>query len=112
MRKLFILLMMPVVLAVSCSKFDDTQIWDKLNDHEKRISALEELCRKMNTNIDALQTIVDALQKNDCITAVAPVTEGGAEVGYTISFSSGKYLYRSIIAKIITAPSTHRWRGF
>lgn len=86
------MLMMPVVLAVSCSKFDDTQIWDKLNDHEKRISALEELCRKMNTNIDALQTIVDALQKNDCITAVAPVTEGGAEVGYTISFSSGKHI--------------------
>lgn len=84
------MLMMPMLLAVSCSKFDDTQIWDKLNDHEKRISALEELCRKMNTNIDALQTIVEALQKNDYITVVAPITEGGVEVGYTISFSSGK----------------------
>lgn len=86
MRRLFVLLMMPMLSAVSCNKFDDTQIWDKLNDHEKRISALEELCRKMNTNIDALQTIVEALQKNDYITAVAPVTEGGVEVGYTIPF--------------------------
>lgn len=61
MRRLFVLLMMLMLSAVSSSKFDHTHIWDKLNDHERRISALEELCRKMNTNIDALQTIVEAL---------------------------------------------------
>ena len=75
------MLMMPMLSAVSSSKFDDTHICDKLNDHERRISALEELCCNMNTNIDALQTIVEALQINDYITAVAPVTEGGVDVG-------------------------------
>ena len=79
-----------MLLAVSCSKFDDTPIWDKLNDHENRISALEEMCRKMNTNIEALQAIVEALQKNEYVTSVVPITEGGVEVGYTIAFSSGK----------------------
>ena len=61
MKKLFALLFASLFLAMSCSKFDDTPIWDKLNDHENRISALEVLCRKMNTNIEALQTIVEAL---------------------------------------------------
>ena len=79
-----------MLLAVSCSKFDDTPIWDKLNDHENRISALEEMCRKMNTNIEALQAIVEALQKNEYVTSVVLITEGGVEVGYTIAFSSGK----------------------
>ena len=90
MRKLLILMMMPMLLAVSCSKFDDTTIWDKLNDHETRIVALETLCRKMNTNIEAIQAIVEVLQKNEYVTSVVPITEGGNEVGYTISFSSGK----------------------
>ena len=90
MRKLFVLLFMPLFLTVSCSEFDDTTIWDKLNDHENRISALETLCRKMNTNIEALQTIVEALQKNEYVTSVMPITEGGVEIGYTIAFTSGK----------------------
>ena len=46
----------------------------------------------MNTNIEALQTIVEALQKNEYVTSVVPITEGGVEVGYTIAFSSGKYI--------------------
>ena len=83
------------IVASSCSKFDDTAIWDKLNeqeqtlnDHEKRIVALEELCRQLNTNIDALQTIVEALEKKDYVTNVSPVREDGEIVGYTISFAN------------------------
>lgn len=41
----------------------------------------------MNTNISSLKTIVEALQTNDYVTSVTPVTEGGKEVGYTITFS-------------------------
>ena len=44
----------------------------------------------MNTNIKALQTIVEVLQKNESVTSVVPITEGGVEVGYTIAFTSGK----------------------
>lgn len=90
MRKLFVLLLMPMLLTVSCSKFDYTPIWDKLNDHESRISVLEEMCRKMNTNIDALQIMVEALQNNECVVSVAPIIEDRTEVGYTIKFTSGK----------------------
>lgn len=41
----------------------------------------------MNSNIDALQTIVTALQTNDYVTSVTPVTKDGETVGYTITFT-------------------------
>ena len=88
MKRLFTLCAIVVAVVVSsCSKIDDTDIWDKLNDHESRITALEELCKQMNTNISALQTIVEALEKNDYITNVSPVRKDGEVVGYTISFA-------------------------
>ena len=88
MKRLFTLCAIVIAVAVSsCSKFDDTEIWDKLNDHESRITALEELCKQMNTNINALQTLVEALEKRDYITNVSPVRKDGEVIGYTISFA-------------------------
>lgn len=84
----FIAIALAIVVS-SCSKFDDTDIWNKLNDHEERISNLEELCKQMNTNISALQAVVNALQKNDYITNVSPVRKDGEEIGYTITFAYG-----------------------
>lgn len=96
MKKLLTLIAIALAVVVSsCSKFDDSAIWDKLNeqeqtlnDHEKRIAALEELCKQMNTNINALQTLVEALEKRDYITNVSPVREDGEIIGYTISFAN------------------------
>lgn len=96
MKKLLTLFAIALAVVVSsCSKFDDGAIWEKfdeqeqiLNDHEMRIAALEELCRQLNTNIDALQTIVEALEKNDYVTNVSSVREDGEIVGYTISFAN------------------------
>lgn len=95
MKKLYTLLAIAlVVMCSSCSKFDDSAIWDKLNEqkqtlieHEKRIAALEELCKQMNTNISSLQTIVNALQQNDYITSVIPINQNGTIIGYTIAFA-------------------------
>lgn len=96
MKKLLTLIAIALAVVVSsCSKFDDSAIWDKLNeqeqtlnDHEKRIAALEELCKQMNTNINALQTLVEALEKRDYITNVSPVRKDGEVIGYTISFAN------------------------
>ena len=49
--------------------------------------ALQRLCNETNTNLSALQTIVTALQNNDYITSVDPLTESGKVVGYTIKFA-------------------------
>lgn len=96
MKKLLTLFAIALAVMVSsCSKFDDGAIWEKfdeqeqiLNDHEKRIAALEELCKQMNTNINALQTLVEALEKRDYITNVSPVRKDGEVIGYTISFAN------------------------
>lgn len=49
--------------------------------------ALQRLCNETNTNLSSLQTIVTALQNNDYITSVDPLTENGKVVGYTIKFA-------------------------
>ena len=49
--------------------------------------ALQRLCNETNTNLSALQMIVTALQNNDYITSVDPLTEDGKVVGYTIKFA-------------------------
>ena len=77
-----------LLFVVGCAEgFDDSKIWDKLNSLENRVTALEQLCKQMNTNISSLQKIVEALQNNDYVTNVAPITEDGKVVGYVITFS-------------------------
>ncbi len=49
--------------------------------------ALRTLCNQMNTNIESLRKLVEAVQNNDYITSVVPLTENGRAVGYTISFA-------------------------
>ena len=92
MKRLFtICLLLLATLFCGChDAYDDTLVWDKLNNHEERITALEELCKKMNTNISALQTLVTALQESDTIASITPITEGGEVIGYTITFTKSQ----------------------
>lgn len=84
MKKILCLLSSLLVL-VSC--FDDSKIWDELNEHESRLTELEQACLESNENIVSLQAIVSALAENDYVTAVTPILEGETEVGYEIKFS-------------------------
>ena len=93
MKRFLLSVVLATSLALTSCKFDDSDIWDKfgemeesIRDHEQRISVLEELCKQMNTNIEALQTLVDALEKRDYITNISPIREDGVVIGYTISF--------------------------
>ena len=94
MKRFLLSVVLATSLAFTSCQFDDSDIWDKfgemeesIRDHEQRISALEELCKQMNTNIEALQTIVTALEKRDYITNISAIREAGAVIGYTISFA-------------------------
>jgi hypothetical protein len=64
------------------------EIWNAIDDLDSRVTDLEELCKEMNTNIEALQTLVDVLYSNDYITSVNKVMMDGEEVGYTITFAN------------------------
>ena len=84
MKRLFIIIT-AILSAVSCANLDD--VWEELREHEERIEKLETECRRLSSNIDAVQTVLEALQKNDYATAVTKIVEDGVEVGYSISFA-------------------------
>ena len=88
MKKLiFALFAVLAVCVSSCSKYDDSDLWNSVNDLDKRVKTLEELCKQMNTNVTSIQTIINASKDGDYITSITPLTEGGKEIGYTITFS-------------------------
>lgn len=58
-------------------------IINRLDEHEARLQALEQWQDQANSNIAALQQLINT---TDYITAVTPVEQGGKVIGYTISF--------------------------
>ena len=89
MKKLFTILSFVLLLAISCTRFDDSAIWEELLNHKERIEKLEAECNRLNTNINSLQTILEALQTNDYVTDIVKIMEDGVEVGYSITFAKG-----------------------
>ena len=81
--------LMLAALALTACKYDDSALWEQLDQNKEyiaaseRIAALEVWQAKTNTNIQSTQAL---LGTDDCITAVTPVTEAGMKVGYTITF--------------------------
>ena len=63
--------------------YDDTALWDAVNNHEQRLAALEQWQQETNQNIQSLYQLINT---TDYITSVTPYLDGGQEVGYTISF--------------------------
>ena len=90
MKKLFTYLLLISILGFSACSYDDTSLWEKVNNHENRIAELEQLCKQMNSNISAMQTILNAMEENNYITSVTPVVENGETVGYTIAFTKSE----------------------
>ena len=90
MKRLFTYLLLISVLGISSCAYDDTSLWEKVNNHENRIAELEQLCKQMNSNITAMQTLLNAMEENNYITSVTPVVEDGETVGYTISFTKSE----------------------
>ena len=83
MKKIkFFVLLVVVMLFTACHD----KLWDSIEDLDSRVTKLEELCKEMNTNISALQTIVSVIQENDFITGIVPIEKGGEVIGYTIMF--------------------------
>ena len=85
MKRLFNILCATLLLTLTSCQHED--IWNKLREHEQRIEELEEQCRKLNSNIEAIREILAAIQQNDYVTEVMKIMEGGVEVGYSLTFS-------------------------
>lgn len=88
MKKTFRLLSVLLLGATvwSCS-YDDSALWDKVNDLDGRVQTLETTVKGMNTSITSLKGIVDALNGGKVITK----TESTAD-GYVLTLSDGSTL--------------------
>ena len=82
MKKIFTLLMIAMVCfaLTGCRQ----RIWDELDELDNRVTALEEIVKKTNSDIAAIQTILNAIQNNVFVTNVITTPDG-----YTIQFSDG-----------------------
>ena len=85
MKKLCTLLTIALlgVSMWSCS-YDDDDLWKAVDNLDARVKAMEQAVKDANTDIDALQKLVKALQENVTVTSVVKDTDG-----YTIQFSDG-----------------------
>lgn len=74
MKKVFIIIT-AIISIISCTNLDE--VWNELRDHEERIQKLEALCNKLNSNIEAMQAVLTALEQNDYVTDIVKVVENG-----------------------------------
>lgn len=72
-------------LTLASCEYDDSNLWNEVEEVKNRVTLLEEAAKKANGDISALQTIVNALQDKVYVTSVET-----SENGYTLNFSDGK----------------------
>lgn len=86
MKKLFSFLAVALLgfATWSCS-YDDKDLWSAVNDLGDRMKAMEQAVKNANTNIETLQKLTEALQRNVTINSVVENADG-----YTIHFSDGR----------------------
>ena len=75
------------LLLASCNSYDDTEIWDAVNDLDARVTKIESTLMNMTRDISSLQSLVEAIQGSVTITKVTPTS-----TGYTITFSDGRVI--------------------
>lgn len=82
--KSLLLLAFLMVSAVAC-KYDDGELWNKVNSLDDRLTSIETQLSQMNSDISSLSTVVNALQNKVYVASVDEV-----ENGYQITFTDGK----------------------
>ena len=81
MKRFSILLIAAVLALASCHKYDA-----EIADLQRQIDQLNTDNSKVNDNVSSWIKIVEAMQKDAEVTGIAPVTESGVVVGYTVTF--------------------------
>ena len=87
MKKNFFLCAITVLLSttfISC-EFDDSNLWNSIDDLENRVTSIEETLAGLNSDISDMKTIVNTLSKGAVITSCEETT-----TGYKLTFSDGK----------------------
>ncbi|HHW80452.1 MAG TPA: hypothetical protein GX746_01965 [Bacteroidales bacterium] len=83
-KNLVFILFLPLVLLFSCTSLDDVN--ERLDEHEKRLNALETLVTNANTTISNLQKLVDAQGNKVSVVSYEMLADGS---GYVLKMSDG-----------------------
>lgn len=75
-----------VFLFAGCAKYDDSDLWNEVNEQAARLAALEQWQQTVNGNISALQELVTVLGNNDYVTGVVAF-DTPAPGGYRVTFT-------------------------
>ena len=87
MKRLPTLLLCFLLILVSCTKYDDSSIQSRIDRLVAEVEGLKEQCSVMNSNIYALQSVIEAVRNQERIVEVKDLADG---TGYSITFSSGR----------------------
>jgi hypothetical protein len=89
MRTLKLIFITVILLLINstCSKYDDGEIWDKIDVLDKRVTAIENQLKSINANISSLSTLVETLENRRYVSGITELVDG-----YSITFSDGSKL--------------------
>lgn len=79
------LVLLASATVVSCGSYDDTDLWNEVNGIKDRVADLESRLSGMNSDIQAIHTLVNAIKDNGYIVSVTSTPEG-----YEIVMSNGQ----------------------
>ena len=88
MKKFFFAFLSTILLLQSC-EYDDSELRGNITDLQERVTKLELVCKELNTNVTALQTIVQALNSRDYVVNVSSIYSEGSVIGYSITLFYG-----------------------
>jgi hypothetical protein len=88
MKKVKNLLLIAMLIVGGMSVTSCTDYQDEIDALDFRVTALEELVDKVNTNIKGMETIIKAFEEGDYIKDVIPTTNG-----YAIEFGKNGIIY-------------------
>ena len=84
MKKRLLLILVILASIISSCKYDDGELWQSVEDLASQVSALENLTKQKNGDIEALQSIVNALEDAALVSEVEKSTDG-----YILHFTNG-----------------------
>ena len=92
MKKILLFAVAAVLGFASCTKALEDRVTALENDVETIQKQLAELTEKLNSEVNDLKALIDALENKVYVTGVSEIKEGDKVVGYTITLSKGQAL--------------------
>lgn len=91
MKNIYWLILLAAMVFASCSKYDDGDLRNEMQQLGNRVTALEKWQNEANSNLASLQSIANTLNGRDYITSITDLKDNtGNVIGCTIHFAKGE----------------------